>query len=390
MQHHYKLGFYNVGDKTFLNKADALIEATRLNTSVYWNFNDSVFSSIDWSIPITTGLNELYRKRALQLREKYDFISLYYSGGVDSTNVLHSFINNVILLDEVVMYRPRILESESNSLDRTNKNIFSEIEFAAIPYLQKVLKDSRTKIRIIYIDESINDYLSDDKLVDEFQTINLFMPTGVGRLSMNLTDSTWNNLLSNGKKLCHLHGIDKPIPKLVNGRYTFQFHDTAVTPAVNIPKYNSARSEMMDHQYHELFYWTPDLPQIVIKQCQVVKDINTDGSLNSLFENSDRWKQDKFTFIHKFIYPVQVNAVRDLFVTEKPGPDIYSGQGFWFYDKMNEYSKGVFSDIIKNMQDNIDTRFFRGFNNTNYYLEDPNIGSPKTGLRAIKSKAHIL
>jgi hypothetical protein len=388
---HQRLGFYRVDNEIFVNKAEALIAATAKNTSVYWDFNDSVFSAINWSIPISSSLTELYRMRAQQLRDKYDYISLYYSGGVDSTNALHAFLDNNILLDEIVMYRPSVLDSTYNTQDRSNKNVFSEIEFAAIPHLKQYLKDPRTKVRIIHIDTSLNEFLCNDSLVSEFQTINLYMPTGAGRISMNVTDTEWKNLYSSGKTVCHLHGIDKPIIKFVNGRYIFQFLDTAVTPAVTIPRYNSDLSDMLNkQQFHELFYWTPDLPQLVIKQCQVVMSINTDGSFNHLFEKSDRLKQDKFIFINKYIYPESVNSVRDLFVTEKPGPDIYSGQGSWFHEKMNSTAKGVFSDIVTNMQNSIHSRFYRGHGNTNYYLEDADTGSPKIGLRAIKSKEHYL
>lgn len=388
---HHRLGFYKVGDEIFINKADALIAATSKNCEVYWNFNDAVFSTINWSIPIATSLTELYRIRAQQLRDKYDYISLYYSGGVDSTNALHAFLDNNILLDEIVMYRPSVLDSSYNTQDRTNANVFSEIEFAAIPHLRKYLKDPRTKVRIINIDTSLNEFLCNDSLVSQFQTINLYMPTGAGRISMNVTDAEWKNLYSSGKTVCHLHGIDKPIIKLTNGRYTFQFIDTTVTPAVTRPRYSSDLADMLvKQQFHELFYWTPDLPQLVIKQCQVVKAVNNDGALNNLFERSDRLKQDKFNFIHQYIYPPHVNSVRDLFFTEKPGADIYSGQGSWFHQKMNSTAKGVFADIVANMQNSIHSRFYRGPGNTNYYLEDEDVGSPKIALRAIKSKEYTL
>ena len=178
-----RLGYYSVGDKILINKADALIEATSSKNNVHWNFNDEIFSFIDWTIPIDVSLNELYRQRAQQLRDKYDYLSLYYSGGVDSTNVLHAFIDNNILLDEIVMYRPKLLDTFTNRIDRSNNNVFSEIEFAAIPHLKKYIKDPRTNIRIINIDTSLDNFLKDDNLVSEFQTINLFMPTGAGRLS---------------------------------------------------------------------------------------------------------------------------------------------------------------------------------------------------------------
>jgi len=385
-------GHYCVGDKIFLNKADALIAASSTAANVRWDFNDAVFSSINWSTPIATSLFELYRQRAQQLRDKYDYVSLFFSGGVDSGNALHAFIDNNILLDEIIILRPKVLESTFNTIDKTDSNLFSETEFAALPHLRRYIKDQRTKIRIIHIDDTINWFLSNDSVVSQFHKLNLYMLHGVSRLATYMSDPTWNELYAAGKNVCHIHGVDKPIVKRTDGVYSFNFLDLPVASAIAaIPDYHSSLTEMTSkHQFHELFYWTPDLPQLVIKQCQVVKAINESGILNPYFQNSDHWSQDKFAFMYPWIYPPQVIALRDSFHTMKGGLGIYSDQQQWFYQKMPHYINGVFNDMVMNMQNSVDSRFFRGPNNTNYYLEDPDIGSPKTALRTIKSKEYIL
>ena len=388
---HLRLGHYQTNNKIFINKAEALIEASRTNSSIYWNFNDGVFSAIDWRVPIETSLSDLYKQRAQQLRDKYDFISLYYSGGVDSTNVLHSFIDNDIPIDEIVMYKPKVIH-EYNTLDRTNNNVFSEILYAAIPHLNKTALQSKiSSVRLLDIDSATSAFLNNSKLVEQYQTLNLYMPTGAGRLAMGITDPVWNDLYSKGKRVAHIHGIDKPTIKITNSIASFQFLDTCVASAVYSPHYESDHSEMLNsYQFNELFYWTPDLPQLVIKQCQSVMRAATVAEYRTKLENSDRWKQDKMTFIHDYIYPPHVNSVRDLFCTQKPGQDIYAGQGQWFYEKMPAQDHGVFFDIVRNMQKCIDSKYFRGPNNTNYYLSDPDEGSPKIALRTIKSKEYCL
>jgi len=52
---------------------------------------------------VSESLDFLYALRARQLREKYDYLVLYFSGGADSTNILKTFIDNNIFLDEIVM-----------------------------------------------------------------------------------------------------------------------------------------------------------------------------------------------------------------------------------------------------------------------------------------------
>ena len=392
LDEHRRIGHYCVGKGIYLNKAEAFQAASISGENVIWNFNDDIFSAINWSTPITTPLAELYRQRAQQLRDKYDFVSLFFSGGVDSGNVLHSFIDNNILLDEIVIYRPKVMESTFNTADRSNGNLFSETEFAALPHLRKYIKDPRTKIRIIDIDHSMNRFLNNNNLVSQFQTMNIYQPSGLGRLALCLDDPIWNKYYSLGKTSCHIHGVDKPIIKLDNGNYSFQFLDIPVACAMlPVPRFQTDLTEMIGkHQYHELFYWTPDLPQLVIKQCQIVKMLGLIPAFRELFEKSDKLAQDKFVDMYPFIYPPHVLSLRDAFCTQKNGMDLYAGQQNWFYNKMPEYAKGQFGSMVKHMQNTIHSRFFRGIDNTNYYLEDPDLDSPKIALRTVKSREYIL
>ena len=90
----------------------------------HWDFNESVFSSYDWTVEPNESIADLYRQRAQQLRDKYDYIVLMFSGGADSTTVLRSFLDNDIKLDEAVSYM---------SYDATgNKDHFFNAEISPI------------------------------------------------------------------------------------------------------------------------------------------------------------------------------------------------------------------------------------------------------------------
>ena len=388
---HHRQGVYKVGDLMFINKSDALIVASKTNQDVTWHFNDTVFSSIDWSIPIETSLPELYKRRAQQLRDKYDYLSLFFSGGVDSTNVLHSFIDNDIFLDEIVMYRPAKLVPKANTHDKTTSNIYSEIEFAAIPHLQKYLKNSKTKVRFIDIDDSTEQFFNNSNLLSQFYTVNKMTTLGIAKIAMCTTDSIWNNLYNSGKKVAHIQGVDKPIINFENGEYIFQFGDAAMSFNF-VSSENTAENEMLlNHQYHEFFYWTPDLPELVIKQCQVVKLLcKNDIIFKFLFIDSYNSPQDRFMAIINYIYPSHVNEIRNLFTTVKPGEGLNAGQGKWFYDLLSSETVGKFSDLVKFSQNNIDDRFFRS--NKNIYISDINgvATTEKNAGRLFKSKKYIL
>jgi asparagine synthetase B (glutamine-hydrolysing) len=96
-----KFGFYQVGDFRTYSKFEAIEQHTKTNKKLQWNFNDTIYRSYKWDQEPKESLSELYRQRAQQIREQYDYVVLWFSGGADSTNILNAFIDNNIKLDEV-------------------------------------------------------------------------------------------------------------------------------------------------------------------------------------------------------------------------------------------------------------------------------------------------
>jgi len=133
-----KLGYYKLGDKTIFGKVEALMEATRTGVFPEWHFNRPVFNKIKWQEAPAVALKELYRIRAQQLREKYDWIRIEASGGGDSTTAIYSFLLNGIHLDEVVFRYPKTGEKDvhNDPFNTKCENTLSEWEFAAKPLLE--------------------------------------------------------------------------------------------------------------------------------------------------------------------------------------------------------------------------------------------------------------
>jgi hypothetical protein len=358
--HRYRHGVYQVDGFSFVNKVDALKLASKNNKEVYWNFNDEVYSAYDWSLPIETSLPELYKQRAQHLRDKYDYLSLFFSGGADSTNVLHSFIDNDIFLDEIIILRPFSQIKHANTSDKTLGNLWSEIEFAAIPHLKKYIKDSKTSIRIIDIEETTNSFLTNPRLLSQWHQLNYLTPFFISKNSLCFTDQHWNSLYNAGKSIAHISGCDKPIINFYNGKYTFQFNDSATTLFHFEPTDILAESEMIrKQQYHEFFYWTPEMPQLLIKQCQVVKQVcETDLIFKMLFTYKDLPVQDRFVSILHHIYPSHVIAIRNLFTTNKPSIVGTLPHQQWLANYCSSDVVGKFKDIIDYSKKSIDTSFF--------------------------------
>lgn len=112
-------GYYSVGDKVFFKKIQALLFASELLKSpkidpyrnlitpdqlIKWHFNDEVFDTYDWTKEPEQSLDYLYYERARYLRQKYDYIVIYYSGGCDSHNMVMAFLEQNLKIDEIVVH----------------------------------------------------------------------------------------------------------------------------------------------------------------------------------------------------------------------------------------------------------------------------------------------
>ena len=176
-----KLGYYTVGNKTFYIKSQALIEATKTGYFPTWNFNNEVFGNVAWEVEPDTDIQELYRLRALQLREKYDWIRVEASGGGDSTTAVYSFLVNGIHLDEVVFRYPKLGEKNvsGDPFNTKAENTLSEWEYAAKPLLNWISTNyPATKITVHDYSEYILDSEFDESWVlngkDYFQVAHVF------------------------------------------------------------------------------------------------------------------------------------------------------------------------------------------------------------------------
>ena len=147
-----KFGFYTVGNLKTYSK----YEAFQVGTPI-WNFNDDVFSSIDWKINPSFELSKLYKIRAQQIRDKYDHIVLWYSGGSDSHNILRTFIDNDIKLDEVAS----ITEYDITGNKDTYNN--SEIYIQVLSDIKELLNTNKFKFRLVEIGKIALEILNDPK-----------------------------------------------------------------------------------------------------------------------------------------------------------------------------------------------------------------------------------
>lgn len=273
-----KLGYYTVGNFQTFQKFLAVKEHQRTKAGVKWHFNDDVLNSYDWTCSNNLDLDKLYRQRAEQLRNTYDYLVLFYSGGSDSQTVLDIFIKYNIHIDEIATCWSL---KGAKSVDAYFNQ---EIYHVAIPYLESIKqKIPQTEFRLIdQTDLILNDFTKPDWFLDHS---NFLTPNCVTRSKLRETIPKYRKLLDQGVNLGFIWGRDKPsiLTDSAGIIYT-QFNDYVDN---NTSAYSQKRWEQGWHD--EFFYQSPDTVALMIAQCQTVVNRLQEKSIPAEFF------QDKFS-----------------------------------------------------------------------------------------------
>lgn len=351
-----KLGCYRVSNDTYYSKVQALIAGTQTNQFPQWDFNNDIYGQQDWLHEPEVGLQELYRIRAQQLRDRYDYIRLECSGGGDSTQALFGFLLNNIHLDEIVFRYPKT-GSENYQLSSRNfscENTLSEYEFAVKPLLNWIGTNyPKTKI-------TIHDYSADmlvDKDRDEswvFSAKEFLQPGHVTKFP-NYQTIDQKYTADSGKQICVLYGIDKPKMCIKDGEWYLYFMDFQA---------NYANPDIGDYTNitNEYFYWSPDLPEISIKQAHTIMNWFNQAD-NSHLQYLVRWPNHSVsqrTTYESLIKPLIYPDFDPLtFQVSKPSSNFYSEMDNWFYNNFEDHKLyQSWRAGVAFVENNIDRKYF--------------------------------
>jgi len=257
-------GYYTVGNQIIGNKIQALIASTQTNIDVKYHFYDDVFQNIRIDRTQDISLEELYKQRALQLRESYDYLILNYSGGGDSYNILRSFIDNNIKLDHIFVYWHTSLVDKNlynvNSLDTSNENFHSEWDLVIkkdLEYIANKHPEITIEIKDWTLDLNENFY-NDYTLVSKAGN-----PMAFARTKKLFTFSdTETRMADKGLKVASIYGTEKPFIVWKDNRFYFYFKDKM---GVHQPNPNNPFGT-------EYFYTTPNFPELTVAQAHLVAD----------------------------------------------------------------------------------------------------------------------
>ena len=370
-----KLGFYTVGDRVFYSKPLALMESTQTGHFPEWNFNNEIFGAQPWTEEPETGLQELYRQRAQQLRDQYDYIRLELSGGADGNTALYAFVLNGIHIDEVVFRYPKTGEKNvsADPFNTKPENTLSEWEYAAKPTLEWLAVHApRTTITMHDYSVEMLEGRHDESWV--FYTRDYFQP---GHRFKHTVDAVKEHkiLLEKGQRVCMLWGVDKPKVCIKDKKWYLYFMDIQANAAnPDIKEYTNVTNEY--------FFWSPDLPELIRKQAHTIKNW-FDLDSNKYLQHLVRWPNYSFaqrtTFEHivkPLIYP---DYDPTTFQTSKPTNSFYNEMDYWFYNNFQGTDVyNIWQAGLQLLTDQIDPKFFNreigrpvglvGFLSPFYYL----------------------
>jgi hypothetical protein len=275
------LGYYVFNNQIYIDRRKILDEMIASKYSwgsnkVEFVFNDDVFGHVDWTINPQFSLKTLYKERAQQLRDSYDYLILSYSGGADSHEILYTFLEHNIHIDEIqVVHFEKALERINNNLVMEDSvlQLLKEYEYAALPNI-KYVTDNFPHIKINTIDAS--DFLLEDAASGKFEFMgyqdkksnSTFLGVVSGYVRPYFQHHYNNKNFDPKGKTAFIRGVDKPILGIRDNRMMFKFSD------VSMHTLNMIESGDIGNIYTlENFFWSRNAPLIPVKQAHVIKEV---------------------------------------------------------------------------------------------------------------------
>lgn len=346
-------GVYHVGDRVFHSKIQALIYAQANNLHPHWDFHDQWFSKFDWSKEPSQPLDYFYTLRCHQLRDEYDYLVLHYSGGSDSHNMLTFFYKNAIHVDEIIIALPITYYEKHTSMSNSREARDSHNEWFHVikPDIKWITENlPKTKLTLYdYTVDMINFDVDQDWILHAGEHINPNITNRINRYyrveSIDIYDK---------HKVGHVYGIDKPLVFQHQDHWYLAFLDSMLS----IQSSSKPVFDKHDHVHVEYFYWTPNLPELLIKQAHLVKSYYEHHPdlvyLASFKHKSPSNKEMERNLSRSVVYPYWR---QNTFQTQKASNSFFKEFDLWFFDHATESSRARWYEGFNFLTNNIQSRW---------------------------------
>lgn len=369
-----RYGYYEYEGQIFLNKVKVISHVLDTEGSfdsrvhdrkLKYIFNDDLLNQYDWKTEPEpyVDITEFYRRRATQLREKYDYVVLMYSGGPDSTNVLRTFVDNNLKIDEIVNFNSY---KETGILKDTlhNNDYVHNVE----PTLKRLIIDNNLKTKITVVDEvdATKKYWKwcheigyDELLFENVSAPSMFLARPIG---FKFIPHIWD-MIQSGKKICIVVGSDKAdiAGDPVTGKY---FWFTGDVHKYEVGANHLNIDELKNFNGFEFFYHSPDCIPLMIKQAHILKNYMDHSLVKSDYEFDDpsvpitlrprkafycpnknlKESNLRYDIYHRLLYPDWNPAI----ITPKPDNLVTRPQDNWWIHDIPKEDRNVFVHGLMN------------------------------------------
>ena len=342
---------------------------------VVYKFHDGVYGRFNWAKEPRESIEELYAQRARELRSKYDYLVLHFSGGSDSANILETFIKNNIPLDEIFIRGP--LSNVDKDVNNTKaENTFAEVFLNTLPIVEYVKKYFLPNIKVNLKDTSqfTIDYFKNKEWFSIDGFVPAFTPHIAWCTQLDMLDNSYIKLTESGKKVGHIVGLDKPQIYYENNQFLIRFLDKIMylTPLGSTNQLTQAP------MYHEPFYWGKSTAKMIIKQGHLIKNFVKSTNIDPHVLNSSGrpWHDFIANIIYKRTLPIYFNP-------DKAGTSLIQPWDRFFF------AEGVLSTHGKNWLTNVmevDSNLPKQWKN----IEDQPLLNDANGIKGIYSKSYSL
>ena len=257
-------------------KHDAVVYQKILpHATLYFHWYENEFARLNVTAEPPESHAELCRQRAQELRDTYNYVKLSFSGGSDSLTALHSFVDNNIHLDEIVVVDYFDGSNYVDPMESTGR----EIKLYALPYLREIANlIPKTKITVINTtpndaDELFGDFSNDPTKYPTFDSLEGQLHFGVESWAISkLAGQSYR------ENCCMIHGGSKVKLFKNKNRWYFYFIDSAM----------SDMNMAADHS--EDFFISKNIPTLYLKTVYLLKNFYTsqkfdDTTINEFQDN---------------------------------------------------------------------------------------------------------
>ncbi len=219
--------YYDTHQRTFFKtklEAMAYEHSSPVPAQGFFHFYEDQFSRLNSAAEPEKTLAVLLKERAQELRDSYQYLRFWLSGGSDSMTALQAFVDNNIYIDEIVIH---LYDNDDiNQNDRFGKRALAD---AAFPYLQAhqdQLKNTKINIYRTDINTLERWHLDTDGTGEPAHLYGFDMQVLQFRLSTTGAMLTYGT--PNAATWCDILGGTKPKLVLKNNRWYLYMIDGAL------------------------------------------------------------------------------------------------------------------------------------------------------------------